>query len=97
MRVSRALASLPAEQREAIVLFDLEGITVDEIASLQGVSASAVKSRLARGRLRLRRLYVRCGFHGSRAQAGVATRTGLRPALAQPAQEERSHDRRSPS
>lgn len=31
MRVSRALASLPAERREAIVLFDLEGRTTEEI------------------------------------------------------------------
>jgi DNA-directed RNA polymerase specialized sigma24 family protein len=32
-------------------------MTVDEIAAIQGVSASAVKSRLARGRDRLRAHY----------------------------------------
>lgn len=61
-RVSRALASLPAVQREAVVLFEIEGFSVEEIASLQQVSASAVKSRLARGRERLRRHYERLGI-----------------------------------
>lgn len=58
-RAFRALATLPAVQREAVVLFDLEGRGVDEIAALQHVSVSAVKSRLSRGRDRLRRFYRR--------------------------------------
>jgi RNA polymerase sigma-70 factor (ECF subfamily) len=44
-------------QREAVVLGDIEGYSIDEIAAIQGVTASAVKSRLARGRERLRRRY----------------------------------------
>jgi RNA polymerase sigma-70 factor (ECF subfamily) len=56
-RARAALATLPAVQREAIVLFELEGWQVDEIAELQRVSVSAVKSRLARGRARLRLHY----------------------------------------
>ncbi len=58
-RVSRALATLPAVQREAVVLFELERFPIEEIAALQGVSLSAVKSRLQRGRERLRRFYER--------------------------------------
>jgi len=58
-RARVALAALPAPQREAIVLFELEGWRVDEIAAVCGVSASAVKSRLARGRNRLRAFYER--------------------------------------
>jgi RNA polymerase sigma-70 factor (ECF subfamily) len=58
-RAREALAKLPAVQREAIVLFEIEGWLVDEIAAVQGVSASAVKSRLARGRARLRDHYAR--------------------------------------
>lgn len=61
-RVSRALASLPAVQREAVILFELEGFSCEEIAAMQRVSVSAVKSRLARGRDRLRRFYERLGF-----------------------------------
>jgi RNA polymerase sigma-70 factor (ECF subfamily) len=58
-RARTALAVLPAVQREAIVLFEIEGWQVDEIAALHGVSPSAVKSRLARGRARLRAYYDR--------------------------------------
>jgi RNA polymerase sigma-70 factor (ECF subfamily) len=56
-RMARALGTLPPEAREAIVLFELEGFSLDEIAALQRVSLSAVKSRLARGRARLARHY----------------------------------------
>lgn len=56
-RARAALAMLPAVQREAIVLFEVEGRQVEEIAELQQVSVSAVKSRLARGRARLRSHY----------------------------------------
>lgn len=56
-RIRQALASLPAEQREAVVLHDLQELSVDQIAEVQGVSPSAVKSRLVRGRKRLRTIY----------------------------------------
>ena len=56
-RARAALAVLPTVQREAIVLFEIDGWKVEEIAALQRVSASAVKSRLARGRERLRVYY----------------------------------------
>ncbi len=58
-RARDALATLPPEQRIAIVLFELDGWSVEEIAALDGVSLSAVKSRLARGRERLRTYYER--------------------------------------
>jgi RNA polymerase sigma-70 factor (ECF subfamily) len=56
-RARAALSRLPAAQREAIVLFEIEGWKVEEIADVQNVSVSAVKSRLARGRERMRELY----------------------------------------
>ena len=56
-RARRALAKLPAVTREAIVLFEIEGWSVEEIAMVQSVTVSAVKSRLTRGRERLRELY----------------------------------------
>ena len=58
-RARIALASLPHEQREAIVLHDIEGWRIEEIAELEGTSVSAIKSRLSRGRDRLRDVYVR--------------------------------------
>jgi RNA polymerase sigma-70 factor (ECF subfamily) len=69
-RIARALARLSPEQREAVVLFELDGFSVEEIAALQSVSVSAVKSRLARGRERLRRHYSRLGFPTQGEQPG---------------------------
>jgi RNA polymerase sigma-70 factor (ECF subfamily) len=56
-RIRQALARIPPVQREAIVLFEIEGWQVEDIAELQRVSVSAVKSRLSRGRKHLRLLY----------------------------------------
>jgi RNA polymerase sigma-70 factor (ECF subfamily) len=61
-RLARALGSLAAEQREAIVLFELDGYSIEEVAEMQGASVPAVKSRLVRGRQRLRRWYERNGW-----------------------------------
>ena len=49
-----ALASIAADQRHAIVLFDVEGYDYQEIADITGVSLGTVKSRIHRGRLALR-------------------------------------------
>ncbi len=72
-RASRALATLPPEQREAIVLFEIEGWSIEEIAASQTVTLSAVKSRLARGRERLRRWYERLEALASHAGAPRAS------------------------
>ena len=48
-----ALDRLPAKQREALILFELSGFSIEEICALQGGSLSGVKSRLARGRQKL--------------------------------------------
>jgi RNA polymerase sigma-70 factor (ECF subfamily) len=56
-RMARALAALPPEQREAVVLFEVDGFSIEEVAAMQGASVTAVKTRLVRGRERLRRRY----------------------------------------
>ena len=102
------LASLAAEQREAVVLFEVDGFSIEEIAAMQRVSISAVKSRLTRGRERLRVFYQRCGWHSTPARhaSGSMAREGrsrddleteglLRFASASPRRllmEERSHE-----
>jgi RNA polymerase sigma-70 factor (ECF subfamily) len=48
-----ALAQLPAEQRAPLVLLDIEGYSVAEIAEMLGIAEGTVKSRCARGRARL--------------------------------------------
>lgn len=53
-RLWRALRRVPVEFRSALVLFDLEGCTYDEVAAIEGVPVGTVKSRLSRGRAALR-------------------------------------------
>ncbi len=64
-RMREALNILSAVQREAVVLFDIDGYSLKEVADIQAVSLSAVKSRLTRGRARLRRHYERRGYSES--------------------------------
>jgi len=52
----RALARLPEEWRSAVILRDLEGLSTEEAAEAMGIAPAALKSRLHRGRTRLRSL-----------------------------------------
>jgi RNA polymerase sigma-70 factor (ECF subfamily) len=52
--VVRALAQLPADQRRAIVLHHLAGLSTSEIAADAGVADGTVRSWLTRGRAALR-------------------------------------------
>ena len=52
--VARALAALPARQREALVLQYYQGLSNIEAAQLMGVSVEALESLLARARRALR-------------------------------------------
>ncbi len=53
-RIWRALDHLPFEQRTAIVLREIDGLSYDEIAFSLGVAVGTVKSRLTRAREALR-------------------------------------------
>jgi len=53
--LSRALAALPDDYREAVVMHDLGGIPYEEIARATGVALGTVKSRISRGRRLLAR------------------------------------------
>jgi RNA polymerase sigma-70 factor, ECF subfamily len=55
-RVLAALAELPFEHREAVVLRDVAGLTNEEVAAALDLSVAAAKSRIHRGRLALREL-----------------------------------------
>lgn len=50
MDLARALATIPADYREAVLLHDLGGTPYAEIAALTGVPVGTVKSRISRGR-----------------------------------------------
>ena len=61
-RAARALSKLPAMQREAVVLYELEGFSMEEVAVMQDATVSAVKARVFRGRAKLRRIYESMGW-----------------------------------
>jgi RNA polymerase sigma-70 factor, ECF subfamily len=52
--IQRGLADLPEEQRLILVLSDIQGLAYEEIAEVTGANLGTVKSRLSRGRARLR-------------------------------------------
>lgn len=51
--IAEAMATIPEDQRAAIVLVDVEGYPVAEAAVMLGVAEGTVKSRCARGRAKL--------------------------------------------
>jgi RNA polymerase sigma-70 factor, ECF subfamily len=52
--LAQALQSLPDEQRVVVVLSDVQGMSYDEIVYITGASLGTVKSRISRGRLKIR-------------------------------------------
>lgn len=48
------LAQLPPDQRTVVVLSDIQGMSYEEIGEVTGANLGTVKSRLSRGRARLR-------------------------------------------
>jgi RNA polymerase sigma-70 factor, ECF subfamily len=54
--LERAIARLPEEQRETLLLIGLEGMKYDEVALICGVPIGTVRSRLSRARTGLHRI-----------------------------------------
>ena len=54
--LQRALTKLPGIYREPIVLFDIEGLSYEEICETLSLNPGTLKSRLARGRRELKKL-----------------------------------------
>jgi RNA polymerase sigma-70 factor (ECF subfamily) len=57
-RIDRAMATLPVEFREVLVLRELEDLSYREISDVVGVPIGTVMSRLARARKRLADLLI---------------------------------------
>jgi RNA polymerase sigma-70 factor (ECF subfamily) len=94
--VRQALAALPADQRAAIVLVDIQGYPVAEAAEILEVAVGTIKSRCARGRARMALALgdLRGGDHGHPAtgnrEATETVSSGPGTAPPRPA----GHDRR---
>ena len=63
-QVAAAVAALPEEQREVVVLKEYQGLTFLEIAEALDVPLSTVKTRLYRGLGQLRQQLLRQGIRG---------------------------------
>ncbi|HYV59011.1 MAG TPA: RNA polymerase sigma factor [Acidimicrobiia bacterium] len=59
--VAEAVAALPEEERDALLLYAWEELSYDEIADALGVPVGTVRSRLNRARVRLRELRTTIG------------------------------------
>lgn len=68
--VLAALATLPAEQRATLVLVDMEGYPVAEVAEMLDCAVGTVKSRCSRGRARLAELLGVLDADGDRDHPG---------------------------
>ena len=67
--LERALAQLPLEQRQVILLVGLEGMCYEDAAGILSVPVGTVRSRLSRGRDILRKLL---DMEGRRSVAALA-------------------------
>ena len=54
--IDRAIAALPEDMRSAIVLRDIQGYSYEEIAAMLDANIGTVKSRISRGREKLRQI-----------------------------------------
>lgn len=59
--IAAAIGALPSDQRDAIVLTALEEFSYDEAADILGIPLGTLRSRLSRGRERLRETYEPAG------------------------------------
>jgi len=59
--IQAALLTLPLDQRLAVILSDVQGLSYEEVGQAMGSSLGTVKSRLSRGRARLRRYLLEQG------------------------------------
>ena len=76
--VRQAVAALPPLQREAVVLFEYQEMSLADIAAVCEIDVGTVKSRLHRARERLRRTLAPW-LAGGRAEAMHSQEKGQRP------------------
>ncbi len=57
IRLRQCLQRLTPAKREAVVLFEVEGYSIGEIAEIQRISVTAAKTRVSRARRELQTLY----------------------------------------
>jgi RNA polymerase sigma-70 factor, ECF subfamily len=87
--VRQALGQLPAEQRIALILVDVQGYPVAEVAEMLGVAEGTVKSRCARGRAKLAVVLGHLRNRGGNPPSGHRVRSSTTRTRAASVEEER--------
>lgn len=60
--VRKAISMLGDEQRDIIIMRDINGLSYSEIAELIGLSEGTIKSRISRGRASLKKILLELGY-----------------------------------
>ncbi|GAA4453440.1 RNA polymerase sigma factor SigM [Phytohabitans houttuyneae] len=87
--VREALSQLPEEQRAALILVDVQGYPVAEVAVILGVAEGTVKSRCARGRAKLAVVLGHLRGRGGNPRSGDRVRTSTAQARTASVEEEK--------
>ena len=66
-RLSKAMASLPENQKNALVLCHYQGFSNKEAAKIMGISVKAVESSIARAKRSLRKLLISSEAHNNKS------------------------------
>jgi RNA polymerase sigma-70 factor (ECF subfamily) len=65
--LSLCVLSLPVKYREIILLYYYEECSIEEIKGILGVNQNTIKTRLSRGRIKLKKMMERWGYDGEQA------------------------------
>ncbi|AHM55976.1 RNA polymerase, sigma-24 subunit, ECF subfamily [Peptoclostridium acidaminophilum DSM 3953] len=66
--IKKALKLLDSDFRAAVVLRDIQGFSYDEISRITNANIGTVKSRISRGRRRLREIYTELAQRGDKSE-----------------------------
>jgi len=69
----RTLDHLPEKQKDALILFEILGFSMKEIAVLQNSSEGAIKTKVSRGRQLLKKLLEEKDYRGQRLISSLKT------------------------
>ena len=77
-QIEAGLAALPPEYRQVLILREIHQCTYDEIAQICSIDLGTVKSRINRGRKRLRKILLESGNFSAAGASKKTEKEGCR-------------------
>ena len=77
-QIEAGLAALPPEYRQVLILREIHQCTYDEIAQISSIDLGTVKSRINRGRKRLRKILLESGNFSAAGASKKTEKEGCR-------------------